>query len=287
MKKLCLILFTFLMVQLLSAQDIAAYKIFTKEGKPADYQKMLKVAIDAEVVLFGELHDNSIVHWLQLQLTKDLYQSNKDLSLGFEMFEADDQMVINEYLANWIDEKQLMKEAKVWDNYKTDYKPLLDFAKTNGLPVIAANIPRRYASMVYKKGINHLDSLPQEAKNWIAPLPFEIDLELPGYKDMISGMGGHGSPGSAENMARSQASKDATMAHFILKNRKGKVLHFNGAYHSQNFEGIVWYLKKAQPKLKVFTIHVVEQNDLEKLETENLNTADFIICIPPDMAKSY
>ncbi len=271
----------------LSAQDKPAYKIFTKEGKSSDYSKMLKSATEAEVILFGELHNNAMVHWLQLQLTKDLYATQKNLSLGFEMFEADDQVAVNEYMKSWIDEKQFMKEAKIWDNYKTDYKPLLDFAKANKLPAIAANIPRRYASMVYKKGMQHLDSLPSEAKAWIAPLPFEVDLTLPGYKSMIDGMSAHGSVEMAENMARSQASKDATMAHFILKNRKGTVLHFNGAYHSQDYEGIVWYLKKAEPKLKILTIHVVEQDNLDKLSEEELNKADFIICIPSDMAKSY
>lgn len=287
MKKTLLLFFAIAFSFSVNAQDKSAYKVFTKEGKPSDFQKILLAAGNAEVVLFGELHNNTMVHWLQLQLTKDLYQSKKELSLSFEMFESDDQIVMNEYLAGWIDEKQMMKEAKMWDNYKTDYKPLVDFAKANQLKVIAANIPRRYASVVYKRGIAALDSLPLEAKKWIAPLPISIDLELPGYKSMITGMGAHGSTGSAENMARSQASKDATMAYFILKNRQGTVLHYNGAFHSQNYEGVVWYLKKADSKLKILTIHVVEQGDLEQLDKENLNAADFIICIPSDMAKSY
>jgi len=281
-KQVCILLV--LISTTLSAQDKAAYKIFNKEGKVVDFSKMISEAAKADVVLFGELHDNAIDHWLELQVAKELFASQKELTLGMEMFEADDQLVLNEFLNGTIEEKHLLSEAKVWDNYKNDYKPLVEFAKANKLAVVASNIPRRYANLVYRKGIESLNSLPDEAKKWIAPLPVEIDLNLPGYKNMMSMGGSHV---SGENMARSQAMKDATMAYFLLKNRKGRLLHFHGAYHSQNYEGITWYLKKAEPTLKMVTIHSVEQSDIQKLEDANKNTADFIICIPADMTKTY
>lgn len=268
------------------AQDKPAYKIFTKEGKAVTYDKMIKDVSKNDIVLFGELHDNAIDHWLELQVTKDIYSIQPDLALGFEMFEADDQIVLNEYLNGTIEERHLLNEAKVWDNYKNDYKPLVEFAKEKKLPAIASNIPRRYANLVYRKGIESLQTLPDEAKQWIAPLPMDIDLNLPGYKGMMS-MGGHQPNGSGENTAKSQAAKDATMAYFILRNKKTITLHFNGAYHSQNFEGINWYLKKADPNLKIVTIHSVEQDSLDKLDDANKNTADYIICIPKDMTKTY
>ena len=101
-------------------------------------------------------------------------------------------------------------------------------------------------------------------------------------------MGGHGGPMS-ENFAKSQAIKDATMAHFITKNLKQGVpfLHLNGSYHSNNFEGIIHYLLKANNKLKVLTINMVEQENIEQLATENQGTATFIIAIPSDMHHSY
>jgi hypothetical protein len=61
----------------------------------------------------------------------------------------------------------------------------------------------------------------------------------------------------------------------------------NGSYHSQNGEGIIWYMKKAQPNLKISTIHVLDQADIEKLEDKNKKLADFIICVPKDMTKTY
>src|SRR5688572_11611537 len=173
----------------LSAQDKPAYKVFGKEGKAVDFDKMIQELSKADVVLFGELHDNAIDHWLELQVAKDLFNQKNSLTLGMEMFEADDQIVLNEFLAGTIEEKHLLSEAKVWDNYKNDYKPLVDFGKEKKLPVIATNIPRRYANLVYRKGIESLNTLPDEAKKWIAPLPVEIDLTLPGYKGMMD-MGG-------------------------------------------------------------------------------------------------
>jgi uncharacterized iron-regulated protein len=204
-----------------------------------------------------------------------------------EMFEADDQIVMDEYLNGLIDEKLLLNEAKVWDNYKNDYKPLVEFAKENKQRIIATNIPRRYANLVFKKGIDQLNELTAEAKSWIAPLPIVIDLTLPGYKSMIDQMGGHGSVGSAENIAKSQAVKDATMAHFILKNKNFPFIHINGSYHSQNGEGILWYLKQTDPKLKIFVLQTVEQKDISVLEDANKGLADYIICIPADMTKTY
>lgn len=263
-----------------------AYKLFDAKGKETAYDKMLKAAQEADVVLFGELHDNPIIHWLQLELTQDLYKIKKEnLVLGAEMFEADDQVAIDEYLQEKISEKTFKDEVKLWPNFKTDYKPLLDFAKSNKLKFIAANIPRRYANMVYLKGLGQLDSLDAQAKKWIAPLPIEYDPELGSYKDIFLAAGGHG----GDNLPQSQAIKDATMAYFILKNwSKGKTfIHYNGTYHSNNREGIAWYLKQARPDLKIVTIASTQQDSINVLANESLNLGDFIIVTPGNLTKTH
>jgi uncharacterized iron-regulated protein len=288
MKKNLLFLLFCAIFSLAQAQDKPAYQIFDAKGKPLTYGKMMKQLAKADVVLFGELHNNSLTHWLQLQVTRDLHQVRPDLVLGAEMFEADVQMVLDEFFGGLIEHKHLETEGKVWNNYKTDYKPLVQYAYDNKLPFVATNVPRRYANLVYRKGLNWLDSLSETGRQFVAPLPIVVDLELPGYKNMMSMMGGHGSPESAANLARSQAVKDATMAHFILKNRKdGIFLHFNGSYHSNNYEGINWYLLRQDKSLKILTINAVEQNELDKVEEKNLGSADFILCIPADMTKTY
>jgi uncharacterized iron-regulated protein len=272
----------------LFAQDKVAYRIFSSEGKEVKYEKMIRSLNKAEVIFFGELHNDPISHWLELQVAKSLYEANKDLLLGLEMFEADDQLILDEYLQGVIEEKNFLNEVKIWDNYQTDYRPLIEFVRQRKLHAIASNIPRRYANLVYRKGLASLDTLDDVSRKWIAPLPIEVDLGLKGYKKMIEEMAGHGT-GSVENLAKSQAVKDATMAYFILyhKHHGNKILHINGVYHSQDGEGIVWYVKKSSPLLKVATIAVVEQADLEKLEETNIGKSDFIVCVPNDMTKTY
>ncbi len=266
------------------AQDKLPYKLYDKNGKKTSYKKMLKQAEDAEVVLFGEHHDNSIVHWLQLEFTKDLAEK-KQLVLGAEMIEADNQKQLDQYLKGEINQKALDTLARLWNNHKTDYKPLVDFAKENRLTFVAANIPRRYASLVYKQGFEALDKLSAEEKTWIAPLPIAYDKNLPGYVKMLEMMGDHAS----ENMPKAQAVKDATMGYFILQNLKPNTvfIHYNGTYHSDNFDGINWYLKKGKPELKIMTIATVSQKDISKIEKENLKLADFIIVVDEDMTKSF
>jgi uncharacterized iron-regulated protein len=283
MKKTTAILFLFATLFSFS-QDKKAYQIFDKNGKTSSYKKLLKASEKAEVVLFGEYHDNSVVHWLQLEFTKDLAQKS-DLVLGAEMLEADNQTQINQYLKGEINQKQLDSTARLWKNYKTDYKPLVDFAKEKNFNFIATNIPRRYASLVFKKDLIALDSLSSQEKSWIAPLPIEFDINLPGYKNMMEMQGGH----AGEKMPKAQAIKDATMAHFINKNRKENTIfvHYNGTYHSDNYEGINWYLKKLDAKINIITIATIEQKDISKLDAEHHNKADYILVIDEDVTKSY
>lgn len=272
----------------LLAQVKPAYNLFNAQGKTVSYQKMIRSIANADVVFFGELHNNTLAHWIELQVLKDLHEMNANLTLGMEMFEADDQVVLDEYLTGLIEEKHLLREAKTWDNYKTDYKPMIEFARKKTLPVIATNVPRRYANLVYRKGLDALDSLSSESKRWIAPLPLQVDYSLSGYASMMEGMGEHGS-GSAENLVASQALKDATMAYFIASHQeKGNLFyHINGAYHTQDFQGIVHYLKKIKPGLDIVTLQVVEQAVIDQLDHSNRRKADFIFSITHDMIKSY
>ncbi|NJL11811.1 MAG: ChaN family lipoprotein [Microscillaceae bacterium] len=270
-----------------------AYQLFDAQGQALTYEALRQSAQKAEIILFGELHNNPICHWLQFELFQDLFATfGPRLKLGAEMFEADNQLILNEYLAGLISEKHLHDEAKLWDNYDTDYRPLVEFAKTQALPVIATNIPRRYAALVSKQGPEALQKLSPEARQWMMPLPLQADLSRPAYANMMKMMSGHGGGMGAmkpENFAYAQAVKDATMAYFILKNlEKGEVMfHCNGSYHSDNYDSIVWFLLKEAPKKSVLTIATVEQEQLLRLEEENLRRADFVLVIPKNMTKTY
>ncbi|NOX84977.1 MAG: ChaN family lipoprotein [Chlorobi bacterium] len=288
MKKTFLFILLAAFAALAFKNDKPAYAIFNKDGKPVKYSKMMKDLETADMVFYGEMHTDPISHWLEYNITRDLYKIKKDsLVLGAEMFEADNQLIMNEYLAGDYGAKKFEAEIKLWKNYKTDYKPLVEFAKKHNLPFIATDIHRRYASMVYKKGFDVLDSLSAEAKKYIGPDLVKLyDPEIKCYKDMMNmkDMKDH----VDENFPKAQAAKDATMAYFILKNwSPGKLfLHYNGSYHSDNFQGIVWWINKLHPGLNIKTISTVNQEDISRLDEENLNLADYIVVVPDDMTNT-
>ena len=269
--------------------DKPAYMLYDSNGKITNFKKLVKEAADVDIIFFGEQHNNPISHWMQLELTKELFEKKgTDLILGAEMFETDNQLLLDEYLSGQIKTTSFESEARIWKNYKTDYKPLVEFAKENDLKFIATNIPRRYAAIVNKKGFEGLDSLSNEAKKLIVPLPVNYDPDVNCYKSMIEMMGGMGGH-VTENIPKAQAIKDATMAHFILKNLKNgeTFIHFDGAYHSDNYEGIVWWIKQANSNLNILTISTVEQDTITDLSEDNAGIADYILCVPSNMTKTY
>ncbi|MFK7981309.1 MAG: ChaN family lipoprotein [Saprospiraceae bacterium] len=280
----CILTFSILS---LTAQNMRAYQLYTPKGKKVSYKKMLKKLQPADIILFGEIHNNPISHWLQLEVAQNLTKSN-DLIIGAEMFERDNQAALTQYMTNEIDRKALDSLVRLWNNYTTDYEPLVEFAKANYIPVIATNIPRKYARIVFKEGLEALEKLPTEEQKWIAPLPILFDIELPGYKNMLTMMGGDAAHSSL-NFPKAQAIKDATMAFSILEYYKtGKTfLHLNGSYHSDNYEGILWYLQQSKPNLRYKTITTVSQKDIDALSKEHLGKADFIICVPENMTNTY
>ncbi|MHA8101197.1 ChaN family lipoprotein [Aquirufa nivalisilvae] len=280
---ICIVFFLLFPVKLL-ATDKPAYRLFNAKGKEVSYQKMIKQIQKQDVVLIGELHNNPISHWLELEIIQSCYLQRK-LVLGAEMFEQDNQGALSAYLAGKISAKGLDSSARLWRNYKTDYAPLVNFAKENQVNFIATNVPRKYASLVSKGGFEALNQISAEEKSWMAPLPIAYDANLPGYQKMITMMAGHATP----NMPKAQALKDATMAYFIMKNwdENKLFIHVNGSYHSENYEGISWYLKLAKPAIKIATIATVSQKEIKQLAQENRGIADYIICVEDDMTTTY
>jgi len=266
--------------------DKPAYRLFDRNGAETRYGTMLDNLATSAVVLFGELHIDPIVHWLEFEVAKDLFSRVRDrLIVGAEMFEADDQIIIDEYMAGMIGHETLTAESKVWKNHETDYRPVVEFCHDHAVPFIGTNIPRRYASLVARGGLEVLEQLSDQAKQWIAPLPIPLDLHSPTYHDLLDLGRSHGM--DAENFLAAQAIKDATMAHFIHTNLSpGKLfVHLHGEYHSRRYGGIYWYLKLAQPDLAIVTITSVEARTLDFLD-EYRDVADYTIVIPQSMTKT-
>jgi len=281
-----ILLLVFLFPIFVFAQTDQAFVIYNAKGKKVSIAKMTRESIDAQLILFGEFHDNPISHWLELELLKELFsQKGKKLILGFEMFEQDQQAALDRYLIGGITDKQLKDSLRLWPNYSTDYKPLILFAKENKLACIASNVERKYASLLFKSGRIALDTISPLKKSQMADLQFPIDTTLSQYvslNEMAAHMGGG-------NMLEAQALKDATMAKYILQELRedNQIIHYNGAYHSDYYQGILWYIQQSKPLVKVTTISTVSQQKVNKLEKEHLGKADFIICVTESMTSTH
>lgn len=274
--------------------DRPAYRLFVADSKAADYDQMLADLAQADVVLFGEQHNDPLAHWLELQVAKDLQRIKGPgkLVLGMEMFERDVQPLVAQFTAGTLPDSAFERQARPWPNYGTDYRPLLQFAQAHGIPVVGTNAPRPFAQQVARGSLTALNKLSVADRALLAPLPLKVDYELPGYKNMAAMFGGGGSSphgGGAQTIIQAQALKDATMAYFIRTSRQPgqTLLHLNGSYHSDHHDGIVAYLRQGAPALKVRTISVVTQAQLDRLDKDNINVADYVVVVPEDMNKTY
>ena len=278
-------------VNIAAAQDKPAYQLFKNDGKKVKYEKMIKDLAESDMVFFGEYHTDPISHWMQLEMSKSFFEIKGDkLFFGAEMFENGNQLVINEYLSGlYAEDKMIPEITQMWKNYSTDYKPLLDFAKENGLRFIATNIPRRYASMINKKGIEALKELSPEARAMIGPdLEKYFDPTVKAYAEMADMMGEHAPPNML-NIQTAQAAKDATMAHFSLMNfNPGDFLfHFQGYYHSNHEQGIIWWINKIRPGLSIKSVTTVTQTEWNEMTDDEKSTiANYIIVVADGMTQS-
>jgi uncharacterized iron-regulated protein len=224
-----LLSFSFLLLTyVMTAQDSMSvhYKIYdTRTKQIIEIDKIVTDMADADVLFFGELHNDSAGHYLENKIFRALHASYADkIVLSMEMFENDNQLVLTEYLEGRIDETRFSRDVRLWNNYK-DYRPMIEYSKQNKIPVIAANPPRRYVSMVTRRGMASLDSLSKEAKKFLPPLPYDT---LTGrYREKFFETM-KGSPGGDNpRVYHSQTLWDAGMANSIyvyLKKNKGKMV---------------------------------------------------------------
>lgn len=184
-------------------QDYAGhYRVFTGSGEPATLDDIIAAAREAEAVLIGEIHTDPVGHWVQAELFQRIVKGYRQreiirvyrgggqvysetqgyypepslpehpLALSLEMFERDVQYILDEYLQDIITESQFKASARPWEHYDEDYRPMVEAAKAAGIPVLAANAPRRYVNRVSRLGRDALEDLSPTARSFLPPLPF-------------------------------------------------------------------------------------------------------------------
>jgi uncharacterized iron-regulated protein len=268
------------------------YKIYdTKTGQITTPAQIAAACKDADVIFFGEEHNDSAGHYLEKEIFSELQKRyGAQLALSMEMFETDCQLVVNEYLAGHISEDRFNKESRQWSNYK-DYKPVVEIAKLNKLDVIAANPPRRYVNMVSRKGMRSLDSLPKESKRFLPPLPY--DTATGAYRNKFMEFMKGGSPGTSNSrIFYSQCLWDAGMAWNIYsywkKNKDKKIFHMVGKFHSDEKLGTAGQLQNHKSSLRIMNISCFNDASFENPDWEKFKQlGDFVIITDPNLKKTF
>lgn len=274
------------------AQIPEVYRIFDNSGKEVSFKQMTDSLAKADIVFIGENHNCPVSHWMELKITEAMHLIHGPrLVIGEEMMEADNQLILDEYMSRKISYDRFEREARLWDNYATDYYPVVYYAKENGIPFVATNVPRRYASAVNENGLECLESFSPEAKSYLPPLPipFEYNDDEAAGKFGAMQLLTRRSPEEMRNLAEAQALKDATMGWFIARNmpEDKKFVHINGTMHSDGNDGIIPYLLHYRPATKVSTVTSVRQEETSSLDPDNKGRADFYIVVDESFPTSY
>lgn len=291
MKRNLLILLSLIFPIIGLAQDLTKhYKVYdVKKQKTIILDDIINDLANANVLFFGEEHNDSIGHYLEATLFKKMAIAYPGkVALTMEMFHTDVQPVINEYLNGLISEKNFIKEARAWNNYK-DYKPMIEEAKSSKLDVIGGNGAARYSNAVTRGGLTILNDLPASSKQFIAPLP--IDTATGRYFDkFIETLGGHSMGGM--KVYQTQNFWDATMAWSIAKytkaNKDKKIFQVNGRFHSDEKLGTLAKLKRYAPKLKILNISAFSAEDFDSPDWNKYkDLGDYIIVTDPNLKRTF
>jgi uncharacterized iron-regulated protein len=264
------------------------FRVYDSSGNVVTIETVVAAMDKAQVVFIGETHNDAVGHRVELQLLQAAaarynQSGGRTLALSLEMFERDVQTTLDEYLGGLILEKQLISDARPWNNYQSDYRPLVEFAREKSMPVIAANVPTRYANRVARLGRSSLAALSPAAKVWLAPLPYgEASAPYAAkFQRAMQGMGGGHEGNAMQNFLDAQVLRDATMAHSIAQalkaGQKALVLHVTGIFHVEGRMGIPEQLERYRPQTRMIVIALVPASETPKTDAESLKKlGDFV-----------
>jgi uncharacterized iron-regulated protein len=238
------------------------YQLYSPSAQSIPLNNLPQELKNADVILIGEWHTHTGIHRFQTDLLRELINSNPKVALSMEQFSRDKQSVVNEYLAGTIGEQMLMKNGNAWPNYESDYRPLVELAKSQNLDIIASNAPKPIVRCIGRQGVDYLDKLTPKERTFLAS---SIDTSKSPYKEKFMASMHHGKPEQTEKQFAAQVTWDETMAESIVnylgENQNAQVMHIAGKFHIEQGLGTKAAIMKRNPALKVVVITPV--SDLE------------------------
>jgi uncharacterized iron-regulated protein len=235
-----------------------------RQAVPLD--ALLDAAAKKEVVFLGETHLDETTHELELAIYLGLIERTQGkVVLALEMFERDDQVALDEYLKGTIGEAEFRQRTRVWGNYRTGYRRLIETAKRHGLPVVGSNAPALLRRKVGMGGRKALDALPPEERKL---LPDELHDNTDAYWERVArAVRGHMMfrPSPDARVTSAQCLWDNTMGDSCvraLKRYPGHVvLHINGMFHTQFRDGTVRQMLLRRPETKYTVIEAIAADE--------------------------
>jgi uncharacterized iron-regulated protein len=296
-----------------------AFRVYDSEGHSRSFADILKAMDGADAVLVGETHDDEVGHGVEAQLlyraaerfgaVGDQGVTKRPVVLSMEMFERDVQYILDEYLDGLITEDQFESSARPWPRYDTDYRPMVEFARAHGIPVVAANAPRRYVNRVSRLGPSSLDVLSDTAKQYLPPLPYPPASKA--YAAQFNALMGEmmqaqPKPDSAEEKAAEGASQaaeqpradpamhsmgnalsaqalwDAAMGNAVAdalnQHPDALVIHYAGSFHVEKGTGIPERVEDYRPGTRILTVVLEPTGDIDTWQKdEDRGLGDFVV----------
>jgi uncharacterized iron-regulated protein len=272
---------------------VAGFRVFdTRAGAWVPFEQLIDAAARADLVFFGEYHDDPETHRAELALLDGVGARRRNVVVSLEMFERDVQPILDEYLAGKAAESAFLARARPWPRYASDYRPLVERARSAGWPVVASNIPRPIASAVGRTGLPALDTLRAIDRSFAARENLCPRDDY--YRRFLQAMPSHGTPGTApadtaaqrataDRFYLAQCVKDEAMGESIhaAAERWGPgalVVHYDGAFHSDFRDGTVARALRRMPAARAIVISAVPLTDIGAADGSRHSTrADYVI----------
>ncbi|MFH0945831.1 MAG: ChaN family lipoprotein [Planctomycetota bacterium] len=235
----------------------------THRQREISFGAMLSELARAEVVFLGETHLDETTHRTELAVYEGLIRKTRGgVVLAMEMFERDDQRALDQYTAGEIDEREFVHRVQPWSNYRSAYRPMIEAARREGLPVIGSNVPTRLQRTIAMGGEKALEELDAEQRQ-LLPAEFlantaeywaRVDNAVRGHLHMM------GSAAPEDRLYSTQSLWDNSMGEacaLALRDFPGRmVLHVNGGFHSARWDGTVRQLRLRRPETRILTVAI-------------------------------
>ena len=114
-----------------------------------DEEALMEGLDPVRLVFVGEQHETPPIHELQRWVLEREILRHGDVALGMEHFQADEQDVIDAYLAGDIDSSTFESMSDPWNGYAMYWKQLVDTMKIAERPVVGLNVPNEALDGIY------------------------------------------------------------------------------------------------------------------------------------------